>query len=398
VTAGAVDLVHGPRVAVRDQEVPVGELVDRVQVPRIPRAGGRRAGVGVAHADAPVGMPLVHDEARLDVDLLGDGVQHHPVRGAPDLGEVARDRGINGDQRVSVGQKLELVQVRAIAVARLHRRDAPVGAVQDVAHALAEPGREDHSLPPREHRLSVQRLRTEVQRGLTRRPRRKPDHLAAGVQDHRPRRTDGHDFDLRILGRSGDRRDEYVGAIGAGRGSARTDLRGMQIGSREEGLRLGAVEDRRTGLGLDQRLEHEVTDAGDGEGDGRGPGPRAHDVNPHELTLGEAPAGDEARAPVARVGEQLPGVAPAARAGHRHPLYLTERRPLQADLGQRRGVGCLLLGRDEQGRGRRGGGGDGQEGEPQGAGQHGAEDPRLHLFFVSFWLRRDDHEPRQPTC
>ena len=61
----------------------MGERVDRVEMEEVEHGGAhlRYALVGVGDGDVPERVPLVHDEAGLDVDLLEDAVVDQPVAG-----------------------------------------------------------------------------------------------------------------------------------------------------------------------------------------------------------------------------------------------------------------------------------------------------------------------------
>ena len=81
------------------------------------------------------------------------------------------------------------MQVGLVAVAGTDHRDALVGGVVDDVLALAEPGLEDPSLPPRQDGLAFVLLDLEVGRLVVRGNRVKPDQVAGLVDDHRSRRT-----------------------------------------------------------------------------------------------------------------------------------------------------------------------------------------------------------------
>jgi hypothetical protein len=77
-TVRARDVVDLARVPGRDEDVAVGLRLDRVDVevvPRHPLAPGDRR-VTRPEGDVVEAVPLVEDETGLDVDLLGDRVEH----------------------------------------------------------------------------------------------------------------------------------------------------------------------------------------------------------------------------------------------------------------------------------------------------------------------------------
>ena len=182
LAAAPVDLVRRRGVAHRDDQVAVGGDRDRVHVVGVDDVS-RHAGpvlVGLAQLDVVQRVPFEQDQARLDVDLLDDAVDHRP-RGSRD----GHRRG--GDQVgvAAVGHD-ELVEIRVEAVARADRRNPAIVAVEDDADA-APAAPVLVALPPGQHLLTVKALDAEIRR-QQRAPdgaRVKPDEVASGTEDHR---------------------------------------------------------------------------------------------------------------------------------------------------------------------------------------------------------------------
>ncbi len=101
----AVDLVDGPRVARRDEEVPVVVERDRVQMRVVDRAAGFRveARVGVLERDVAEGMPLEQHVAGLDVDLHARSSRPaRRSRGPSERPDVPADGAVREHERRSL--------------------------------------------------------------------------------------------------------------------------------------------------------------------------------------------------------------------------------------------------------------------------------------------------------
>ena len=202
----------------------------------IPRRGVRGdRGVGLARGHVVGAVPLPADEAGLHVDLLDGRVDERPVAHAAERGEVAADEVVDGDVGHVARRDLEVVQVGFVTVSSADGGDGLVVGIHHDVLALAEPGREHASLPPRQIALAFVALHAEVQRVDGARETLKPDQPALGAVDQRAvltrSRSRGHHHRTRagITIRGGDIQD-----------------RGMQAGSRDEALG-GGGRSRRVG-------------------------------------------------------------------------------------------------------------------------------------------------------
>ncbi len=160
-----VHLVHRPRVARGDDQVPVRVDVDRVDMEIVPRIADRR--VRLADGNVVEAAPLEEHPRTRHLELLHDAAHGQPARAAMPNLEARHERC------ASIGEQ-QLVQVGRPAVPGREARDLAIGRVGDDVHAVTEAAARQR-LPPREHGLAVQRLRAEVHRGKSR-----------GLEPHRP--------------------------------------------------------------------------------------------------------------------------------------------------------------------------------------------------------------------
>ena len=190
-------------------------------VPGIARRRDRVLGLG--GRNVAEGMPLPHHQTRADVDLLHHGVAQHPVARTARGGEVHAHRVVCVDPGGAFGRQLYRVQVGAVAVARAHRCELPVGAVVDDVFTLAEAQFENVPLPPHQGGTSLVLLHREVRRLDARRQRVEPHEVPALIGDHRSRSCPGpgrgRAADPPGGARPGRRRDRH--RAGRERGSAR---------------------------------------------------------------------------------------------------------------------------------------------------------------------------------
>ena len=187
--AVAVDLVDGPGVATRDDQVAVGGETDRVDVEvvvgRVRVARGGLVAVGDRHVVEAV--PLEQHAAGGQVDLLDDPVVDLAVARATGRGEVAAGLVVGLDQRRVLRGQEERVLVGEVAVAGMHVGDDVVGGVGDHALAVAVPRpAEGRALPPGEDRAPLVALDSHVAGHLARRQRPEPHRPAQVVDDQRP--------------------------------------------------------------------------------------------------------------------------------------------------------------------------------------------------------------------
>ena len=180
-----IDLVGGVRVASRDQPVPVGLHLERVDVGSVERDLRDRLHRRGVHADVAEAVPFPLDEAGLDVDLLHDVVDGDPVSCAVRRGQVPLHRPVGDHQRCSLWRELELVQVGLVAVPRPDDGDEPVRGVVDQPHAEAIAGEDDPALPPGEDRVALVLLDPEVGCARMVRHRPEPDQVSVRVVDGR---------------------------------------------------------------------------------------------------------------------------------------------------------------------------------------------------------------------
>ena len=129
-------------------------------------------------------MPLPHDSAGRDVDLLHDRLEDRPVASAADGAQVRSALRVDRHVGRSARGQLELVVVAHVAVAGSDARDLPVVAVEDhvVAHAVAV---SRAALPPREDRLPSVVLDAEAGHGVMGRGRAEPHDVPPVVDDLR---------------------------------------------------------------------------------------------------------------------------------------------------------------------------------------------------------------------
>ena len=173
----AVDLVDRRRVARRDEQVPVGVELDRVEVEVVDVAGRPDLrDVRLVDADMLVAPPLEQHAPARDVDFLHDpGHEARHVR--------RRDLAVDRDQRRVLRREQQLVQVTMAAASRLHARNLVVGRVEDDPAAAVRA--EDGALVPRQDGAALVRLHAHVHR-RGRAERQEPDRLAMVVDDERP--------------------------------------------------------------------------------------------------------------------------------------------------------------------------------------------------------------------
>src|SRR5215204_3373519 len=141
--------------------------------------------VRLVEPDVIEAVPLEEHLAGLDVDLLGDPVEHHAVYRATHTRQIPLYFAVDGYKGCILGCYEELVMVSLIAVASPHPGYLPVRMVADHVLTLAVAGVE--TLPPGKNRLALVGLHLEVESV----PRRitvqgmKPYWLAPIVEDHR---------------------------------------------------------------------------------------------------------------------------------------------------------------------------------------------------------------------
>ena len=128
--------------------------------------------------------PLEQHLAGRDVDLLEHRVLDRPAPRAADRTQVRALHRVGRQQRRSPAGDQKLVQISAVAVARVHVRDRRVGGVGDHVAPDAVTER-DVSLPPRQHRLALVGLHAKIGRDEMRQ-RLLPHRLPRVVHDHRP--------------------------------------------------------------------------------------------------------------------------------------------------------------------------------------------------------------------
>ena len=189
-----IDVVRGPGVARVHQQVAVLLRVDRVDVEVVERfALARRRGrrVGVRQGHVVEAVPLVHDETRLQVDLLQQRVRDGAVPGSANRGQVAVDRVVDRDPGGPLRGDLEFVQIGLVAVAGTDDGDGLIGAVRDHLARRLGPVGDQGVLPPGERGLAFVFLHAKV-RGARAggRQRLEPDQFSVNVEDHRPVLTD----------------------------------------------------------------------------------------------------------------------------------------------------------------------------------------------------------------
>ena len=198
----ARDLVDGPGVARRDEQVAVGRDVDRVDVEVVERLLHGAARLG--DVDVVEAAPLEEHTPARQLQLLHDASDHGRVAPSADRGEAHRPLLPARDQRRTLGRQQELVLVLAAVVAGAEARELTVGRIRDhvLTRAVAPGGR---ALPPRQHGLAAVALDAEAEGGQ-RRGGLEPDDLAGVVEDQRP-----------ALARARVRRDEQQSGRGARR-------------------------------------------------------------------------------------------------------------------------------------------------------------------------------------
>src|SRR5690349_9227030 len=108
-----VDLVDRVGVPGRDDKVAVGVLFDRVEVDVVPRLFGdrRRAAERLVEGYVVERVPLEHDPAGGDVDLLDDSIEGPAFRLAADSGQVPDNGVVDNRQDRAVGGQLAFVLV-----------------------------------------------------------------------------------------------------------------------------------------------------------------------------------------------------------------------------------------------------------------------------------------------
>ena len=254
-----IDVVDGPGRARGDQQAAVRLRGDRVEVEPVVGpgdAGAARGHVGAREGHVLERVPLVHHEARADVDLLEDGVIDRGERAAALRREVAVERLPGGDQRGPGRGQGQLVEVLGEAVARADGGEVSVGGRVDLAAAQTEAVAADRALPPGQHALPAVALHAQVGGEGVRRQRLEVDELAGGRIDRRARLTGtrvGGDEDVAVATRGrrglGDR--EHRG-LQAGRRAEVPDAAGGARGEPmlgQAGDRVGVADDEAVGEG-----------------------------------------------------------------------------------------------------------------------------------------------------
>ena len=185
----AVDLVDGPGVATRDEQVAVGGEADRVDVEVVVGRAGvlrdRLVAVGQRHVVKAV--PVEQHSAGAPRRPPGR-CRRRPRRCAGRRLRRGRggSRGTRSISAVPCGVRRERVLIGVVAVTGMHSRDDVVRGVGDHALALAVAGAADApSLPPGEDRPALVALEAEVARHLARRQRPEPHRTAEVVDDQR---------------------------------------------------------------------------------------------------------------------------------------------------------------------------------------------------------------------
>ena len=158
------DLVDGPGVTRRDEQVAVGVDVDRVDVEVVEEVAD--AGVGLGRRHVVEAAPLEQHLRARNLELLDDPL-HDLLRAAALAGlrEVDGAQVPGGHERRPVGREEELVQVGRLPAAGREPRDLAVGLVEDHVVAVAEPVL-GLPLPPGQHRLALVESGLEVRRRL----------------------------------------------------------------------------------------------------------------------------------------------------------------------------------------------------------------------------------------
>ena len=306
------------------------------EVKRRLRRAVRRGHVGVGERNVVERRPFEHHEARLDVDLLQQRVDHAAHGVASEWREIAEHRVVGGEQRRAGGRDLELVQVGLVAVAGPDLGDRPVVGAGDHVDTEAEPVHGDPALPPGQHRGAVELLHAQVGCDGRRRQRTEPDQLPVGVEDHRAG-----------LGGNAVGREELVSGRVGGGVRVDGDDGWSKCGRRDEALARVTPElvELRRGVG-----ERVLLRDGELEAQGlRGPPQCQLRVDGHGLPRGERLLREEAAAVALRIGLERPAVQAAARAEHCHVAQRAGRDPEEADLGLRGRVGSPRHRRDGDG-------------------------------------------------
>ena len=225
------DLVDGPGVARRDEQVAVGVDVDRVDVEVVEEVADAGVGLGRRHVveAAPLEQHLRARNLELLDDPLDDLLRAAALAG---LREVDGAQIPGGHERRPVGREEELVQVGRLPAAGREPCDLAVGLVEDHVVAVAEPVL-GLPLPPGQHRLALVERGLEV-RGRLVRGRVEPHRLPVVVEDQHA-----------ALAGARRRRDED-----AARGSARRrvedgHLRRLQVRPRHEVMRVACASSAR---------------------------------------------------------------------------------------------------------------------------------------------------------
>jgi hypothetical protein len=135
-TAAPIDLVDGPGVARRHEQVAVFGEVDGVDVEVVVGARRWQRLVALVERDVIEAMPLEEDPASGDVELLDDAVQDLAVLRAADGGQIARNGVLDRDERGALGRQAEFVLVRVEPIAGAEGAKL---AVDDVVDAFAVP-------------------------------------------------------------------------------------------------------------------------------------------------------------------------------------------------------------------------------------------------------------------
>ncbi len=221
-----------------------------------------RRGDALADRQVVGAVPLPHDSAARDVDLLHDRLEDAAVARAADGAQVRSALGVHRHVGGAARGELELVVVAHVAVARSHHRDRSVVAVEDhvLAHAVA-PSRA--ALPPRQHRLASVALHAEAGRRHVRRDAVEPHDVAPVVDDLRP-----------VLPRAALDGEEHVAGCGAAaRRHDDSDAVGVEPRARVEAQHVGGARDLLAGAAAAAQQQPGAGAGGDEEerGGGREP-------------------------------------------------------------------------------------------------------------------------------